>query len=110
MARAGPPLCAAEQINKSVTGGQSACLGAGLTWPATPVHLSGRNSGETDMHTFAAPDRPVSIPDAGRCAGEDLAIGNDGGGKQECEQHRGDASPAARACHGSAISQTGGAG
>jgi hypothetical protein len=55
------------------------------------------------MHTFAAPDRPVSIPDARRCAGEDLAIGNDGGGKQECEQHRGDASPAARACHGYAI-------
>src|SRR3546814_1987290 len=87
----------------SVTCGQSARLGAGLTWPATPVNLAGRNSGETDMHAFTAPDRSISIPDARRCAGENLTIGNDGGGKQECEQHRGDASPAARACHGYAI-------
>ncbi len=110
MARAGAPLCVAEQVNKSITGGEGACLGAGLTWPATPVHLSGGNSGETDMHAFTAPDRPISIPDARRRAGEDLAIGNDGGGKQECEQHRGDAIREARACHGYAISQTGGAG
>jgi hypothetical protein len=75
------------QPYKRVTRGLGACSGARLTIPARTVRLARSDAGEPDTRAFCAPYRPVTVPDAGRRAGERLACGDDGSGKEEEERH-----------------------
>src|SRR3546814_11085223 len=63
--------------------GRATCSRTGLAGAAAVVDLARGNAGEPHMGALAAPDRAIAIPDARRCAGESLTIGDHGGGKQE---------------------------
>lgn len=73
---------AAHQLYQRIARLNCRGSGAGLIVPAGAVHFPRSDAGDPQVRTFRAPDRTVTIPDVGRCAGECLSGGDDGGGKQ----------------------------
>lgn len=66
----------ADEPHQCITGGVGINIRAGLVGTTGVITLSSRNAGETEPRTFGAPDRAVTIPHSGRCAGEGVARRN----------------------------------
>lgn len=66
-----------EEINQGIPRGDPARRRAWMARRAAAIKLTGRNAGQPELRAFAAPDRPIAVPDVRGRADKVLAARND---------------------------------
>ena len=74
-----------ENPDQPIASGDCVHRGTRLVWPTSAVHLTSCHARDPQLRTFSAPDRPVTVPNCGGGAPEDLTGWHDlrGRGWQE---------------------------
>lgn len=63
-----------DQTHEGIARLFSSCPRTRLIWPAAAVHFARCDARQTNARSFRAPDRAVSIPNTGWCAGESCPL------------------------------------